>query len=427
MESATGSTADKEALEAISNVGTPSKPTHGPVADGPVPAEVPAPAAVPGDGAGVVGPLASGLQLAEAGSGLTDAEVDDLENEMRARVRAEDFAGAAALRDKLSSAHLEDDLLVLQANQELYKAFSTCDVGRMKKLWFEDGSVHCIHPFGPPSKGYAKVIQSWEKIFKDAKNMAVSAEDVCVHVRGSTGTVVCVEKISTPRMTQLVATNVFRKVQVRKKDGATGSKWLLVHRHVSPRNTGFGTQSMFDDPLAPGVEEAWQMSKLAQFVSRPGLQITFQTSTSNGQGEDGDFDDDEPGQTVDAEFAELGRPMMSDDGSDSDEDSDDDGDGEVEEMFMQDRIEVTRDTIRALRKLNKQGKISGPARLAMMMEIVKNPGETMPERAYELLLGEGTEGDEDDAWADFAALIKMEAKSEARQGKSPNGTQSGKQ
>ncbi|CAK0821817.1 unnamed protein product, partial [Prorocentrum cordatum] len=57
---------------------------------------------------------------------------------------------------------------------------------------------------------------------------------------------------------------------------------------------------------------------------------------------------------------------------DSDHSEDEDG------MFEEDDMEAARDTVRALRRLSAEGKLAPKARIQLLSQMIRTPGESMP-------------------------------------------------
>merc|ERR1719401_466174 len=93
-------------------------------------------------------------------------------------------------------------------------------------------------------------------------------------------------------------------------------------------------------------------------------------------------------------------------------DSASDGEGEGGLFIEEDSsvMDAARDTVRSLRRLSQEGKLSQQARIQFMSEMIRSPGESMPERARRLLLSDTPNHERVAAWEDFAALIAVEAK-----------------
>lgn len=300
----------------------------------------------------------------------------ELERQMRTLASVEDYQAAAAIRDELDDGSLDDDAKVLSTIREFYEALTSKDLQRVKSFWLEAPHVRCLHPGEDWSAGHEQVLRSWARLFKQRRFLqgALCVEDVRMHVRGASATVVCSERLRTSPTGRTLqcyhATNIFQKV-----DG----RWLLVLRHVSH---GKG-QGMPDAGMG-----SWR--------NLPDM-ILF---------EDSDEEDEEEGRGGKSmlEFI-VGQRQLSEPHGDSDPDAEDD-------LVLEedDGMADARDTVRALRQLGAEQKLPSQARLRLIQEMLWNPGESMPERAHDLLL-KGVPAEESEAaWEDFAGLMAMEAK-----------------
>mmetsp|Transcript_15371 Transcript_15371/g.31222 ORF Transcript_15371/g.31222 Transcript_15371/m.31222 type:complete len:494 (+) Transcript_15371:93-1574(+) len=348
---------------------------------------------------------AAGGTGADTPEATPDELVEELESKMHKFARAGNFEAAAAVRDELSNSQVDDEAHVLLANAELYAAFSGRDLERMKALWLPASYVQCIHPYTKRTTGHTDVCKSWGMLFDVAKSRGscISAEDVRVNVRGATATVTCTEQVKSKAqkfpLRSMLATNIFRKV-----DG----RWYLVHRHVSAAgDAALGAPLLEDQPTAmdsPEASLAWHLQRMAQAAQRfPSAKIIIQDASS-----DNTFSDEEDEEFSPHHFEAAGmveEDMDSDSGMESEDDSD------LENMLVEEEneMESARDTVRALRRLSKEKLLTPKARIQLMSEMLQNPGESMPERAHELLLVEVPEDEKDAAWEDFAALVTMEA------------------
>eukprot|EP00931_Biecheleriopsis_adriatica_P077366 TRINITY_DN5094_c0_g1_i1.p1 TRINITY_DN5094_c0_g1~~TRINITY_DN5094_c0_g1_i1.p1 ORF type:complete len:534 (+),score=144.98 TRINITY_DN5094_c0_g1_i1:40-1602(+) len=335
--------------------------------------------------------------------------VEELEGKMHELAQAGDFKQAALLREELSAAQLDDEGHVLLANTEFYAAFTARSLKRMKAMWLQAPFVQCIHPYDGRSVGYSAICSSFQRLFDaSTKKSCIQAEGVKVNLRGATATVTCTEQISVPQMPRplrgLLATNIFRKV---------AGRWLLVHRHVSTlpgeSDGGFGDDS---DSMEMQLHMQMLQPVIRAAASVGGSQIIIK-SLRAPQGF-GDDDDDEDSPFGIAEAVHIHHDNDDElEGADEDEDDDIDEE-EDEEIYVEegnDEMEDAQNTVRALRKLEKSNRISQQAKIQLMADMIRNPGESMAERAYTLLLGTHVADDEQAAaWEDFACLIISEAK-----------------
>lgn len=347
------------------------------------------------EGEGVEGVPASGSPAALPSDAV-------LEQQMHRFAEAEDFRSAALVRDQLSYSTVDDEATVLQLNSELYSAFSARDGERVKKLWLKERWVQCIHPDGKRSSGFGDVCDSWDRIFQEwpvTKRMQVAPQDTKLSIRGGTAIVTCQEHLSSKspkrQLGLMIATNIFRKV-----DG----KWWLVHRHVSPVTGSTGEGGM--DPES----QLWRLQQFARAAgSMPGTRIIIQASQGrNFPDGDGDSDEDEDEEDESYDNRMRAHDSSSDEEMDSDDDEVDIEEGDIydEDAHRMEVMEAARETIRALRRLTKEGRLPTEAKNRLIREINENLGHSQVELAHELLLkGAVDEAELKDAEEEFAALV----------------------
>jgi len=272
---------------------------------------------------------------------------------------------------------------VLRANAEFYKAFSARDLERMKSTWLPANHVQCIHPYDSRATGFNDVCSYWRRMFDEVSSSRrrITAEDVRIHVSGATATVVCMEQVASkstkqPPYRSMIATNIFRKV---------GSRWLMVHRHVSPVIEA--EKALADESLRKLTELQYTDFSFDKFM--------------------------EVIQTIDPDESIRFRifPNEDDDGDEEDEEVDD-NDSDLDDLDNDQEAakEATRDTWRAIRKLREQGRLSSEEAMTLLSHMIRTPGESVPERAHALLLTHVPEDEKELAWDDFAQLVAMEAK-----------------
>ncbi|CAK0821816.1 unnamed protein product, partial [Prorocentrum cordatum] len=79
---------------------------------------------------------------------------------------------------------------------------------------------------------------------------------------------------------------------------------------------------------------------------------------------------DGPGMGDPEEMTIMSQGVAGD--GDSDHSEDEDG------MFEEDDMEAARDTVRALRRLSAEGKLAPKARIQLLSQMIRTPGESMP-------------------------------------------------
>jgi ketosteroid isomerase-like protein len=153
---------------------------------------------------------------------MCDQQVEKLafiESALAAAVSGQNFSEAAALRDELTRLMMDNELAVLSANAEFYRAFSEGDSTAMNDLWLPSESVVCVHPGHPALVGQQDVLDSWGRIFETKGIMSISTSGVRCHLHAETlARVTCIE-VAQPRGNRMVATNMFE----RHTDG----RWLM--------------------------------------------------------------------------------------------------------------------------------------------------------------------------------------------------------
>ncbi len=119
---------------------------------------------------------------------------------------------------------------VLRANADFYLAFESLDMGRMETVWDGGDHIKCLHPGWELLSGWKAVMDSWQTIFQNTKDMKFALTDISVDVRGEAAWVLVTENITSSDLAEevdvrVVATNIFVK---------RGERWLIVHHHASP-------------------------------------------------------------------------------------------------------------------------------------------------------------------------------------------------
>jgi len=306
---------------------------------------------------------------------------------------AEEFKAAALVRKWHSESEqtVDHETEVLWRLNQFYDAFRGRNLKIMTELWYQAdvNYVRCLHPSDRPSVGYKNIIKFWCKMFrnKDFSPSDLEIEDRTVHVYGTTAVVTCTEKLKD---LCYYVTIIFRFV---------AGKWLLVQRHVS-------------SPL-PG-----------ELVLPHALEL------------EGDHDHD-PHFVDEVVYTSW----------DEDDEDDDESDADIERRFMQHHRRsqaqakklLRKETLSALRQIadtERNIHISKEEYLTLVhMMLESKPGESIPERAYDLLLHQhqhqrqrGTTQEEDkevpdsrqeilDAWLDFLEVTQGEARKVLKAGR----------
>ena len=128
---------------------------------------------------------------------------------------------------------------VLAANQRFYAAFEARDVDTMAEVWERSSRASVTHPGWPTLHGWAKVIASWDAIFRGTPYIQFFLTNERAVVVGDVAWVVLDENIlqshhdaeaaaaavDPASASTVAATNVFVH---------DGDDWRLVNHHGSP-------------------------------------------------------------------------------------------------------------------------------------------------------------------------------------------------
>lgn len=125
---------------------------------------------------------------------------------------------------------MSDTQALLIANQDFYRAFSQKNLDGIAAAWSKSMDCICIHPGRPALKGWEKIQESWDQIFKNTEAFQLATDIIAVETSDSFGYVALVERlvqtIDGRRIeVQSLATNIFQNIS---------GNWYLVHRHSSP-------------------------------------------------------------------------------------------------------------------------------------------------------------------------------------------------
>ena len=125
---------------------------------------------------------------------------------------------------------MENEELIVAANESFYKAFNARDLDAMKRVWSSHEKVTCVHPGWEPLSGLEPIIDSWQGIFKNSGNMDIQATDVSVTTSEGLAGVACVEKLYTIATNGVLASKVF-STNLFQLNGGT---WKMIMHHASP-------------------------------------------------------------------------------------------------------------------------------------------------------------------------------------------------
>ena len=150
-----------------------------------------------------------------------------LEADLTAAVSEENYSAAALLRDKVASLRLDDEVSIIAANADFYRAFSERDMKLMERVWKDEpASFMCAHPGFPPLYGRDKVMESWQQIFNGSDLEVTPTEVRLMRVGANSAVVNCVETLGSSGDSKLVATNIFENTE--------SGRWRMVLHQAGP-------------------------------------------------------------------------------------------------------------------------------------------------------------------------------------------------
>lgn len=132
---------------------------------------------------------------------------------------------------------------LLVANERFYRTFEKLDYPAMAALWEDSERVFCVHPGWAPLYGTRPVLESWQRIIENTREMRFSLSGARAHVAGDIGIVTLFEGIDSQvgferHSSGVIATNLFGF------DAAAGL-WKIFHHHAShatiPEDSEAGT------------------------------------------------------------------------------------------------------------------------------------------------------------------------------------------
>ena len=125
---------------------------------------------------------------------------------------------------------MPDQDSAITANEKFYKAFNARDLSAMKEIWSSHQNVTCVHPGWSPLNGFEPIIDSWQGIFKNSRNMDIQISDINMLTSNDLAWVSCVEKLYTIASHGVLASKVFSTNLFKlNQDG-----WKMIMHHASP-------------------------------------------------------------------------------------------------------------------------------------------------------------------------------------------------
>jgi ketosteroid isomerase-like protein len=125
---------------------------------------------------------------------------------------------------------MENEELVVAANESFYKAFNARDLDAMKRAWGSHEKITCVHPGWAPLNGIEPIIDSWQGIFKNSGNMDIQITDVRVTMSEGLAWISCIEKLYTIATNGVLASQVYSTNLFQLSEG----DWKMIMHHASP-------------------------------------------------------------------------------------------------------------------------------------------------------------------------------------------------
>lgn len=118
---------------------------------------------------------------------------------------------------------------VAKANEAFYRAFESLDLREMEKVWAKESHIQCIHPGWGVLRGWEAVMASWQRIFRNTREIHFVLTDARVQVWNSLAWVTVYENI-TSRVGEEVASAIVLATNIYEK---RPEGWLMIHHHGS--------------------------------------------------------------------------------------------------------------------------------------------------------------------------------------------------
>ncbi|MGD1804046.1 nuclear transport factor 2 family protein [Dapis sp. BLCC M126] len=124
----------------------------------------------------------------------------------------------------------DENQAILAANQAFYRAFEKRDIVALDGILSKGINTVCIHPGRDAIRGFDKIRNSWDLIFKNTDYIEIDLDVITAEINGDIGYVVVVEnfrQVNRGRRikAESIATNIFEIM---------GGNWYLIHHHGSP-------------------------------------------------------------------------------------------------------------------------------------------------------------------------------------------------
>ena len=117
-----------------------------------------------------------------------------------------------------------------RANRAFYDALERLDLDALRVCWLDDPSVKCVHPGGELIVGPERVLESWRRIFENARPWQFELVDLDLEVAGEMAWANQVERLHVVLESGvLIAESAATNLWVRREE-----EWKLVLHHASP-------------------------------------------------------------------------------------------------------------------------------------------------------------------------------------------------
>lgn len=118
--------------------------------------------------------------------------------------------------------------LILNLNEQFYRALSLADIELMSRLWHHSPIAICVHPGWDQLIGWPAIRQSWQTIFTHQGPCTIAANQVILQTSEQMAWLFCHEHISGPINDDLLIRTLCINIFERRED-----EWKMIAHQAS--------------------------------------------------------------------------------------------------------------------------------------------------------------------------------------------------